>query len=97
MINIINAQGKFAASISGEMVGNLCGIDMPTMQGPGRAGRKSGVNGAITDGHPAVSLASDLAFCKTSVNITGSECGDGFYIQKFWRCGGVKRGNYGTS
>ena len=43
MINIINAQDKFAATSSGEMPSNLRGIDMPAMQRPGGARRKSGL------------------------------------------------------
>ena len=43
MVNIVNAQGEGTTSLSGKMMGNLCGIDVPAVQRPGGAGCKSGV------------------------------------------------------
>jgi hypothetical protein len=43
VINIVNAQGKFSAGLSGEMMRDMRRIDMSAMQIAGGAWRKSGV------------------------------------------------------
>jgi hypothetical protein len=43
VINIVNAKGKFSASLSGEMMRDISRIDVSTMQIAGGAWRKSGV------------------------------------------------------